>query len=54
MGDGAASEATGGTDPTLRNQKKLTALDFAHTSDRPEVTELIAGALRKRLPKGSW
>lgn len=43
-----------GADPTLRNQKKLTALDFAHTSDRPEVTELIAGALRKRLPKGSW
>ncbi len=43
-----------GADPTLRNQKKLTALDFAHNSERPEVTDLIAGALRKRLPKGSW
>ncbi len=43
-----------GADPTLRNQRNFSALDFAHLSERPEVMNLIATAQRKSLPKGAW
>jgi uncharacterized protein len=43
-----------GADPTLRNQRNFSALEFAHNSERPEVMSLIAAAQRKALPKGAW
>lgn len=43
-----------GADPTLRNQRNFSALDFAHNSDRPEIMDLIQAALRQRQPKGNW
>lgn len=43
-----------GADPTLANQKKFTAIDFAQRASRPELVELISAAVRKRQPRGSW
>jgi ankyrin repeat protein len=35
-----------GADPTLRNQLKLSAIDFAEQAQRPETVEIIAAAIR--------
>lgn len=43
-----------GADPLLRNQKGLSAIDFAHSVGREEVAEAIAAFVRKQQPRGSW
>lgn len=44
-----------GADPTLRNQLKLTAADFALRVSRAESAEKISAAIRKRQPnRGRW
>lgn len=42
-----------GADPTLRNQRNFSALDFAHGADRPDVVRMIAAAERTWKPKAS-
>ena len=43
-----------GADPLLKNQKNLTAIDFAQKADRPATVELVSIAVRARKPKGTW
>ena len=41
-----------GADPLLKNEKGLTAIDFANGASRPETAKLIAASVRARAPKG--
>jgi len=44
-----------GADPTLKNEKNLSALDFAQKASRPDAIELIGAAVRKRgVKQGTW
>lgn len=43
-----------GADPTLKNAKGVTAIDFARQVQKEEVVALIAAAIRGRSQKGSW
>ncbi|MBV5294067.1 MAG: ankyrin repeat domain-containing protein [Curvibacter lanceolatus] len=43
-----------GADASLRNEKGLTAIDFAQQVGRTANVEAIASALRARQPKGTW
>lgn len=43
-----------GADASLRNEKGLTAIDFAQQVGRSANVETIAAALRARQPRGSW
>lgn len=43
-----------GADPLLRNEKGLSAIDFAHSANRPAPAALIAEQVRKRQPAGRW
>lgn len=43
-----------GADASLRNEKGLTAIDFAQQVGRTANVEAIATALRARQPRGSW
>jgi ankyrin repeat protein len=43
-----------GADPGLKNQRGLTALDFALHATQPDAAALIAAALRGKVPEGSW
>lgn len=43
-----------GADASLRNEKGLTAIDFAQQVGRSANVEAIAAALRARQPRGSW
>lgn len=43
-----------GADPMLRNQKDLTAIDFAQRANRADSAEIIAAFVRAKLPKGKW
>lgn len=43
-----------GADVTLKNQRNLTALDFAQRASRPDAVEAITAAARAQRPKGSW
>ena len=43
-----------GADPSLRNDKGLTAIDFARMARREADAERIAAAIRARLPAGRW
>ncbi len=43
-----------GADPTLRNDKGLTAIDFARMARREADAERIAAAIRARQPAGRW
>jgi ankyrin repeat protein len=43
-----------GADPLLKNEKGLTAIDFAYAAKREDVAKLIAAAVRARSPKGVW
>lgn len=43
-----------GADPLLKNQKGLTAIDFAQTANRPDTVNMVSGAVRARKPKGIW
>lgn len=52
--DAARLLLTEGADPTLRNQLKLSAADFARLANRPLLENLLQNAERARLPKGSW
>jgi hypothetical protein len=43
-----------GADPLLRNQKDLTAIDFAQRASRADSADIIAAFVRARQPKGKW
>ncbi|WP_313070226.1 ankyrin repeat domain-containing protein [Melaminivora sp.] len=44
-----------GADPTLKNEKGLSALDFARQADRADMLDLVTQALRRRAPRaGRW
>lgn len=43
-----------GADPLLKNQLGLTAIDFAHRSNRAEAAAIIAAFVRARQPRGTW
>lgn len=43
-----------GADPTLRNQLRLTAVDFATRAGRASLAESIAASVRSTAPKGKW
>jgi uncharacterized protein len=43
-----------GADPLLKNEKGLTAIDFAYAAKREDVAKLIAASVRERSPKGVW
>jgi ankyrin repeat protein len=43
-----------GADASLKNQKGLSAIDFAREANRPSVAEAIAAHLRKLRPSGKW
>jgi len=44
-----------GADPTVRNERGLSALDFARQAGRDDMVQLITDALRRRQPRrGNW
>lgn len=44
-----------GADPSLRNQLRLSAVDFALRAERKDVAQSIADAIRRRQPQqGHW
>jgi len=44
-----------GADPTLKNERGMTAVDFARQADREDMVELAAQAIRQRQPsRGKW
>ncbi len=43
-----------GADASLRNQQGLTAIQFAQRASRQDVADMIAKAMRTRLPPGQW
>jgi ankyrin repeat protein len=43
-----------GADPLLKNEKGLTAIDFAHGANRADVAKIISTFVRARAPKGVW
>ena len=43
-----------GADASVKNEKGLTAMDFAREGGRPAVAEAIAAHLRKLRPRGTW
>jgi len=43
-----------GADPGLKNEKGLTALDFAQQAQKDDSKEIIAAFIRARRPKGMW
>ncbi len=43
-----------GADVSLRNDKGLSAIDFARGANRPAVADLIAREARARQPRGTW
>lgn len=43
-----------GADPLLKNQKSLTAIDFAQKANRTATVEMVSAAVRARTPKGIW
>ncbi len=43
-----------GADPLLKNQKGLSAIDFAQGANRAEAAEIIAAFVRARQPRGRW
>lgn len=43
-----------GADPLLKNAQHLSAIDFAQRAARADSTEIIAGFIRNRQPKGKW
>ena len=43
-----------GADPFLRNEKDLTAINFAQRANRAESAEIIAAFVRAKQPKGKW
>ncbi len=43
-----------GADPLIKNQRGLTAIDFAQRAGRASSAEMIAASVRARQPKGRW
>lgn len=43
-----------GADPLLRNQKDLTAIDFAQRANRADSADIIAAFVRAKQPRGKW
>lgn len=43
-----------GADTAMRNERGLTAIDFANRANRRDAADLIAAAARKTQPKGKW
>jgi uncharacterized protein len=43
-----------GADASLKNQRGLGAIEFAHLGGRSESADLIAGSIRSAQPKGKW
>ena len=43
-----------GADPLIKNQKGLTAIDFAQRAGRAASAEMISASVRARQPKGKW
>ena len=43
-----------GADPAIKNQQKLTALDFAQRGNRLDAVKAIAAALKSKYPAGQW
>lgn len=43
-----------GADPFLRNEKNLTAIDFAQRANRADSAEIIAAFVRAKQPRGKW
>jgi len=43
-----------GADPTLKNMQGLSAIDFARRVQREESVDMIAAAVRRLRPAGSW
>jgi uncharacterized protein len=43
-----------GADASLKNQRGLGAIEFAHLGGRSESADLIAGFIRSAQPKGKW
>ncbi len=43
-----------GADPSLKNDKGLSALDFAQLAKNEESAEIVAAFIRARRPKGIW
>ncbi len=43
-----------GADPLLKNQLRLSAIDFAQSAKRQESADIIAAFVRAKQPKGTW
>ena len=43
-----------GADVSVKNQRGLTAIDFAQQAGRNDMAAAIAAAMRAKQPKGSW
>jgi ankyrin repeat protein len=43
-----------GADPLIKNQRGMTAIDFAQGANRAASAEIIAAFVRARQPKGKW
>jgi ankyrin repeat protein len=43
-----------GADPSIKNDKGLSALDFALQAKKDQSAEIIGAFLRARRPKGTW
>jgi len=43
-----------GADAAMKNEKGLSAMDFARNAKRPAVVEMIASHQRKQRPRGAW
>ena len=43
-----------GADPLLRNEKNMTAIEFAQKANRADSADIIAAFIRARQPKGKW
>lgn len=43
-----------GADPLLKNEQRLSAIDFAQSAHRSDSAEIIAAFVRARQPKGTW
>ncbi|HEX5737412.1 MAG TPA: ankyrin repeat domain-containing protein [Hydrogenophaga sp.] len=43
-----------GADASLKNEKGLSAIDFARGANRSAIADIIASHLQKRRPRGTW
>lgn len=43
-----------GAEPLLKNEKGMTAIDFADSVNRSDVAQMVREAVRQRQPRGKW